>query len=104
VETEHNGSASLSVVGSISPRPDKFLEYQKARVVGRTRCWVARQMARWAAREDNEGQQGTRARDSSTPDKLTSSNEVLPQPLLDCSQGKINIEKANGPATGKDRR
>jgi hypothetical protein len=81
VEAEHNDSASLSVVGSISPRPDKFLEDRKARVVGRTWCRAARRMAWWAATEDNEGQQGTGPRDTPTSDKLTSSNEVLLPPL-----------------------
>jgi hypothetical protein len=47
-------------------------------------------MAQWVATEDNERQQKTRARTYPTPKNLTSSNEALPQPLLDCGQGKIN--------------
>jgi hypothetical protein len=59
-------------------------------------------MARWAATVDNERQQETGAGTNPTPENLTSSNEVLPQPLLECGQGKINPynECGIGPATG----
>jgi hypothetical protein len=55
--------------------------------------------------EDDEWQQETEA-SSSTPitKNLVSSNEVLPQPLLDCGQGKINPNKKDYgicPATGR---
>jgi hypothetical protein len=51
---------------------------------------MAQQMAQWVATEDNERQQETRASTNPTAENLTSSKEVLPQPLLDCRQGKIN--------------
>jgi hypothetical protein len=47
-------------------------------------------MARWAATEDNERQQKLGASTNSTTENLTSTNEILPQPLLDCGQGKNN--------------
>jgi hypothetical protein len=103
MKAEHTGGASRLVVGSISLWLDRFLEDQNARVVGRTWCRVAQRMARWAATEDNERQQEMGAGTNPAPENLTSSNKVLPQPLLECGQGKIhryNNECGIGPAMG----
>ena len=78
MEAEHNWSASRLVVGSSDLQLDRFLEDQKAWMVGRTWCQVAQQMARWAVTEDDERQQETGASTNPTTENLTSINKVLP--------------------------
>jgi hypothetical protein len=101
MEAEHNGSASQSVVEIRGQRKESFWDNLKARMVGRMRCWVARCTAQWASSQDNERQQGSGA--PNTPKWQTSlpSNNVVPHPLMDCGQRKINNNGNNGPATAR---
>jgi hypothetical protein len=60
MEAEHKESTSNPVVGSLEgPQYDKLGDDRKARVIGRTWCRAARRMARWAATEDDDWQQGS---------------------------------------------
>ena len=101
MEAEHNGSASQLAVCTIGANQEPAWEDQKARVLGWTRCWVARHMAQWAASEDNEWHQGLGATNTPIQETLPSSNDIVPHPLMDCGQGKISNNGNNGPATGR---
>jgi hypothetical protein len=99
MEAEQNGSASQSVVDTSGQRKETFWDNRKAQMVGRTRYWVARRTAQWAASEDDERQQGLGA--TNTPIRQTGllSNDAVTHPLMNCGQVKINNNGNNSPAT-----
>jgi hypothetical protein len=89
-EVDHNKSASDSVIDTVGgPSSDKFWDDRQARVIGRTQCRAARWMAQWAATEDDDWQQGSEEGNTPTLAEIMES-DVVPQPLLDCDQGKIS--------------
>ena len=105
MEAEHNGSASQLAVGTTGSTyefawDDHKWEDQKARVLGRMRCQVARRMAQWAASKDDGRQQGLGATNTLIRQTGPSSNNIMPHSLMDCRQGKISNNGNNGPATG----
>ena len=65
-----------------------FGKVQRAQMVGKTQCKVARRMAQWAASQDDEQQQGAGEPHTPTNKNGPSSNEGIPHPLMDCGQGK----------------
>ncbi len=72
---------------------DKPLDNKRAMVVGRSRAKVARRMAQMAATEDNEGQHGKARNNNISQEIATTSNKVLPAPLMDGGQGEMqNID------------
>ena len=74
-----------------------FGKVQRAQMVGKTPCKVARCMA---SSQDDEQEQG--AGKSNTPIKHNGppSNDEIPHPLMDCGQGKNNNDN-NDPARGR---
>jgi hypothetical protein len=89
---------------------DILLEDKKARVVGRSRCQVARQLARGAATADDDWQHGADTNHSKAVLEIPSScNKVLPEPLLDGGQGKrgriglMVSEQADGVGVGETK-
>ncbi len=101
MEAEHNGIASQSGVGTRGQRQETSWDNRKARVVGITRCRVARCMAQWAASKDDERQQGLGATNTPVWQSGPSSNNKVPHPLMDCGHGKISNKDNNGPAMGR---
>jgi hypothetical protein len=101
MEAEHNEIESQSGVGTDGQRQETFWDDQKARVVRKTRCQVARRMAQWVASKDDERQQWAGATNSPIWQTGPSSNNKTPRPLMDCGQGKSSTEGNNGPATGR---
>ncbi len=71
------------------PVADKPLDNKRATVVGRSRAKVARRMAQMAATEDDEGQHGKARNNNISQEIATTSNEVLPAPLMDGGQGEM---------------
>ena len=67
---------------------DKPLDDKRATVVGRSHAKVARRMAQMAATEDDEGQHGKARNNNISRDIATTSNKVLPAPLMDGGQGE----------------
>jgi hypothetical protein len=102
MEAEHNRIASQSGVDSRGQRQETSWDDRKERVVGITRCRVARRMAQWAASKDDEWQQGAGATNTPVWQSGPSSNDEVPHPLMDCGQGKFSNKDNNGPATGWD--
>ena len=101
MEAEHNGSASQSVVEIRGQCKESFWDDRKAQMVGRMRWWVARRTAQWASLQDDERQQGSGAPNTPIWQTGLSSNNVVPHPLMDCGQRKINNNGNNGPATAR---
>jgi hypothetical protein len=60
---------------------------RKARVIGRSRCRAAHQLARWAATVDDIWPQDV-GNNAPPGGDIPSATEVLAPPLLDCGQGK----------------
>jgi hypothetical protein len=97
-EAGHSEGASLSGLQMMRSGTDRLLEDRKARVVGQSWCQVARRMACWAAKEDDECQMGAdNIISNPAPEISMSSNAVLPVPLLGGGQGKReNIQLVAG--------
>ena len=96
MEAEHNGIASQSGVGTRGQRQETSWDDRKARVVGITRCRVARCMAQWAASKDDERQQGAGATNTLVWQSGPSSNNEVPHPLMDCGHGKFSNKDNKG--------
>jgi hypothetical protein len=56
-------------------------------------------MAQWASSQDHEHQQGAGATKTPSWQNGPLSNDKVPQPLMDCGQGKSNNIVNNGPTT-----
>jgi hypothetical protein len=100
MEAEHNGIASQSGVGTSGQGQETSWDDWKVRVVGITRCRVARRMAQWVASKDDEQQQGAGATNTPVWQSGPSSNDEVPHPLMNCGHGKFSNKDNNGPATG----
>ncbi len=66
-----------------------LLEDRKAKIVGRSRCRVARRLARSVATADDVWQHGAEVNiNKAAPDIPLSCTDIVAQPLLDGGQGK----------------
>ncbi len=83
MEGEHKGFAQQSIDRAIEQDKDAFWNDRKTRVVGRARCRVARQMAQWAASDNDKQQHRLMATKAPAPETTLSSKNGLAQPLLD---------------------
>jgi hypothetical protein len=93
------------MIGQRAPQSDNFFKDCKAKVVGWSRCRLARWMEKWAATMDDDWQQGKWTSITPTHDNSTLASNRLPCPLLDGRQGKTapaHQHYEDGHATGWD--
>ena len=120
MEVEHIGGASKTIGGGrdghhdgqhssgthtdlAASGGDYTVDDQKAAVIGRSKCKVARKLDQGTTPALGISTQGWGASAAPLPDTPFSAVDELPPPLLDCGQGKImSTEGADGRTCGSE--